>query len=165
MGRFTELKEWIMGSSSNWNLWYTFYVGTTYDLSSPRTLPNPKVSSLRLIYYCFDIRLLDHVIVGVLLQNIPMWQCWRFGMMDSKTIHPRSSPVNSRSEFVMYPFLFFSDTKRLRTSDGNSIDHTIGVKWCVPLVHTPPAPSAEMSVNCIYLGSPSASLYMLFCCW
>ena len=47
--------------------------------------------------------------------------------MASRTSHTRSSPVSSRSEFVMSPFLFFSDTKRLRTSSGNRTDLKLGV--------------------------------------
>ena len=56
-------------------------------------------------------------------------------MMDSKTSHIRSIPVSSKSEFVMSPFLLFSNAKWLQTSAGNRIDHTIGGKWCIP--HSP----------------------------
>ena len=86
----------------------------------------------------FDVCLFAHAMVGVLSTNIPMWQYLRFGMTDFKTSYPRRSPVISKYEFFMYPFLLFSDTKRLRTSAGNSIDHTIGGTWHVTLIPTPP---------------------------
>ena len=85
--------------------------------------------------------------------------------MASKMNHPRRIPVSSRYEFIMSPILLFSDTKRLRKSDGNPIDHTIGGKWCVPLVHTHPAPSDDASVNPMYYGSPGTSSYMLVGRW
>ena len=86
-------------------------------------------------------------------------------MTDSKTSYPRISPVISKYEFVMSPFLLFFDTKRLRTYSGNIIDHTIGGTWYVTLIHTPPTPSDDESVNPMYCGFPSTSLYMIVGCW
>ena len=55
----------------------------------------------------FEFIMFAHTTLGVLSHNIPMWQCWRFGMMASKTSHPRSIPVSSRSEFLIFPFYYF----------------------------------------------------------
>ena len=117
------------------------------------------------VMYRFDVSMFVHAEVGFLSQKILMWQCWRFGMIASKMIHLRSSPVSSRYEFLISPFLLFYDTKRLRTSTGNKIDHTIGGKWCVPLVNPPPELSSEAYVNPIYCGPPGKSSYMLVGCW
>ena len=113
----------------------------------------------------FYVSLFAHTMVGVLSQNIPMWQCLRLGMTASKTSHLRILPVSSKSEFVMYPFLFLSDTNWLWTCTGNNIYHTIGVRWCVPLVQTLPALSSDASVNPVYYGSLFTILYTLVGCW
>ena len=109
--------------------------------------------------------LFAHAAVGVLSQNILMWQCLRSVMTVSRTIHPRSSPVSSGSELVMYPFILFSETKRLRTSTGNRTDHAIWDKWCVPLVHTHPAPSYDAFMKPTYWGFPGMISYTLFGFW
>ena len=86
-------------------------------------------------------------------------------MTASRMIHPRRRPVSSRYEFVMPPFLSFSNTKWLRTSAGNRTNHTIGDKCCVTLFHIPPVPSSDAYVKPIYLGSPGLSSYTLVGCW
>ena len=82
-------------------------------------------------------------------------------MTASKKSYPRSSPVSSKYEFVMPPFLLFYDTNQLRTSSGNMIDHTIGGRWCVPFLHTLPAPSSYVYVNLMYYESPGTISYTL----
>ena len=113
----------------------------------------------------FNVGLFSHAKFWLLSQNIRMLQCLRFIMTSSKTIRPRSIPVSSKSELVMYPFLLLSDTNWLWTSTGNNIYHTIGVRWCVPLVQTLPALSSDASVNPVYYGSLFTILYTLVGCW
>ena len=74
----------------------------------------------------FNVSLFAHATVGMLSQNIPILQCLKFGMTASKAIHTRISTVSSKYEFVMYPYLLFSDTKWLHIFAGNRIYHTMG---------------------------------------
>ena len=74
----------------------------------------------------FDVSLFAHATVGMLSQNIPILQCLKFGMTASKAIHTRISTASSKFEFIMYPYILFSDTKWLRISAVNRIHHIMG---------------------------------------
>ena len=124
-----------------------------------------RVGANLLLWIFFGVSLFSHAMVGVLSQNIPMLQCLRFGMTDYNTSHTKSSPVSSTYDFFLSLFLLFSNTKRLWTSSGNRIYHTIGGKSCVPLVHTYPTPSSDASVNPMYCGSPRTSSYTIVGIW
>ena len=86
-------------------------------------------------------------------------------MTASKTSATRSSFVSSKSKLVMSPFILFSDTNRLQNSDGSRIKKKIGVRWCVTLFHTLPAPIDDASVIHMYCRSPGTILYTLVGCW
>ena len=67
------------------------------------------------------------------------------GTTPANTIHHRTSAAISRSEFVMSSVGFAKVTSLRHTLSGHFILHTICSKVFVPGVHTPPAPSSDVS--------------------
>ena len=87
--------------------------------------------------------LLAQATVGVLSLNIPAvanCSCSDVGVMHSSKIHWYSNPYISRSELLIEPPRFFSDTRFAMTNFGKMILQTVGLGlMCLPN-HTPPAP-------------------------
>ena len=84
--------------------------------------------------------------VGVLSLNMPAEvYCSDLGAIHSSTNHWHSRPAISRSELVMKPVGFFSETRLAITYFGKMILQTVGLSGDVPLNHTPPAPNTHAS--------------------
>ena len=85
-----------------------------------------------------------HATVGVLSHQQATCVCARSANC-SNTSHWRSSPAISRSEFVIFPCGFASDTMSCWISVGKGTLQTIGGSALFRPNHTPPAPCLEAS--------------------
>jgi hypothetical protein len=90
-----------------------------------------------------DIRV-DHETDGVLSQWMTD-RLWRTSTRRSKTIWCSTTPACSRSELVIVPIGFESDTTFRVMSLGHSTRQTVGGTGSRPLNHTPPTPNALAS--------------------
>ena len=87
--------------------------------------------------------------VGVLSLYRPTWQPGLAPSLhtSSMTIQSRRSPANSRSEFVMRPFSFFTETRSSLISWLNGIRKTVGGHGRFSPTMTPPTPCPDASLT------------------
>ena len=108
-------------------------------------MPNPLNSLPAVGPFDLSAIRFDHATVGVLSEKTREDRCV-ISVCCSSTLNCNSTAACSRSEFVIDPLGFFSDTTCDTTSAGKSIFHTRGAMSLAPENHTPPAPVVHASI-------------------
>ncbi len=95
---------------------------------------------------CFAAKRWTQCTVGLLSLKSATCALATVGQTSSITIHRSKSPAISRSEFVMRPFGFVSETSSVEVSIGHWIRKTVGGTARFSPMIMPPAPCAPASV-------------------
>jgi hypothetical protein len=106
---------------------------------------------------CFKARHVTHPMVGELSLNNVIRFSLRGPHSSSIASHSRSSPANSRSEFVMVPFKFLSNTTLVLIVSGHCHRKTVGVHAKSSPKITPPMPWLDASTIPTKSGQPQIS--------